>query len=266
MALLSLPLQAPAPVFSTPVIAGPRRIGGVHKQEKKLATEGSGKLSGVGGSAGTALNARPARPSTLLTLALVSVFSTPASAWKGMSLSGHMGINGFALVPLLAAPYAAAYDDPYNPSCATAPPLVLTLQGDSTGPWEDAAWLSNHGGDEIVGAAYANVPPMSLLSGDKLAFDTSVLGTGAMNVTVSLASCVPTRTDLGDNAEEGLTYTCEETLMPEHKVRRLTFPSCYPAAARARALPPACAALASCSSAAFTDFCLVLLCAAVRGF
>ena len=152
-----------------------------------------------------------------------------------MSLSGHTGISGFALLPLLAAPYAAAYDDPYNPSCSTAPPLVLTLQGDSTGPWEDAAWLSSHGDDEIVGAAYANVPPMSLLPGDKLAFDTSVLGTGAMNVTVSLASCVPTRTDLGDNSEEGLTYTCEETLMPEHKVRSVTCLPARPAASRARA-------------------------------
>ena len=78
-----------------------------------------------------------------------------------------------------------------------------------------------------MGAAYAYVPPMSLLPGDKLAFDTSVLGTDAMNVTLSLSSCTPTRTVGTHNSEEGLTYTCEESLMPEHTVSPLTPVSTY---------------------------------------
>jgi hypothetical protein len=132
---------------------------------------------------------------------------------------GMPGPRGYALLPLLMLPHAAAYESPYDPTCAAAaPPQQVTLQGDSTGPWEDITFLNSHGGDELVGAAYAHIPPMSLLPGDKLAFDTSVLGTDAMNVTLSLASCVPTRTVGSHNSEDGLTYTCEETLMPEHTV------------------------------------------------
>ena len=132
------------------------------------------------------------------------------------------GLRGCGLLPLLMLPHAAANESPHDPTCPVAPPQQLTLQGDSTGPWEDIDWLNRHGDDKLVGAAYAYVPPISLMPGDKLAFDTSVLGTDAMNVTLSLSSCAATRTVGTENAEEGLTYTCEETLMPVHTVRPLT--------------------------------------------
>lgn len=136
------------------------------------------------------------------------------------------GLCGSGLLSFLLLPHAVAYESPFDPTCPAAPTQQLTLQGESTGPWEDIDWLNSHGGDELVGAAYANVPPMSLLPGDKLAFDTSVLGTDAMNLTLSLSSCKPTSTVGASNSEDGLTYTCEETLMPEHTVRLLSRVMC----------------------------------------
>ena len=118
-----------------------------------------------------------------------------------------------------AAAFGDAYIDPYVPVCATTPPAKLTLQGAAVGGWEDDSWLATHAGAQAVGAMYANVPAMSLQPGDKLAFDTSVLGSEAVNVTLSLSTCVPTTTIPGDNAEHGLTYTCEETLRPDETVR-----------------------------------------------
>ena len=125
-----------------------------------------------------------------------------------------------AALPLVlaAAVEATGHEDPYMPSCAASVPQQLTLQGDATGNWEDSDWLDAHGGGELIGAAYASVPAMDLQPGDKLAFDTSVLGSDAVDVTLSLASCTPTTTIGNDNAESGLTYTCEEALRPDESV------------------------------------------------
>ncbi len=151
-----------------------------------------------------------------------------AAARRRQTKAARMrGLRGFGLLSFLMLPHAAANESPYDPTCPVAPPQQLTLQGDSTGPWEDIDWLNRHGDDKLVGAAYAYVPPMSLMPGDKLAFDTSVLGTDAMNVTLSLSSCAATRTVGTENAEEGLTYTCEETLMPEHTVRHNLLARCF---------------------------------------
>ena len=136
-----------------------------------------------------------------------------------------------------AAAFGDAYIDPYVPVCATTPPAKLTLQGAAVGGWEDDSWLATHAGAQAVGAMYANVPAMSLQPGDKLAFDTSVLGSEAVNVTLSLSTCVPTTTIPGDNAEHGLTYTCEETLRPDETVRPRP-PRAYPRDASSRLTRP----------------------------
>ena len=145
--------------------------------------------------------------------------SAPMAARAVAHATATRPMAGLLLSVLL--PRVAAFDSLYDPTCPVVPPQQLTLQGDSVGQWEDSAWLSAHSDDKVVGAAYAYVPPMSLRPGDKLAFDTSVRGTDAMNMTLSLSSCVPTRTVGTDNSEEGLTYTCEEMLMPDHMVRPL---------------------------------------------
>jgi hypothetical protein len=149
------------------------------------------------------------------------VFVSAPMAVRTAALAAATRPMAGLLLSVLLLPRVEAFDSLYEPTCPVVPPQQLTLQGDSVGQWEDSAWLSAHGDDKLVGAAYAYVPPMSLRPGDKLAFDTSVLGTDAMNMTLSLSSCVPTRTVDTDNSEEGLTYTCEETLMPEHTVRPL---------------------------------------------
>jgi hypothetical protein len=70
-----------------------------------------------------------------------------------------------------------------------------------------------------VGIAYANVPPLNLRAGDKLAFDTSFYGSASLTLQLSLGTCRTWRTIEADNSETNLPYICEDEYLPVSKMK-----------------------------------------------
>eukprot|EP01050_Picozoa_sp_SAG11_P037229 SAG11_NODE_14579_length_607_cov_0.809055_1_plen_78_part_01 len=57
--------------------------------------------------------------------------------------------------------------------CGDVTNNMVTFEGRQTQPWSMSPTAMNFTVESSVGLAYANVPPLNLRPGDKIAFDTS---------------------------------------------------------------------------------------------